>query len=183
MRAISDFHGTSDGTQAEQRKYGQHLKNKIAKIKGFDGDFYNFVKKICEKTNKFYITKTTSPKSLYENLGVLISAIKSQNSTENETQKTGELTAEDIKTREEKIRSRESAEEKKRRENDEKITKERIERQKILKFFHENLDEKIRAEIEEQADQKYANTMTKKWSLLYEIEIARLTRPYFSKNF
>lgn len=64
--------------------------------------------------------------------------------------------------------------------DEQEIAKQKAERQKILKFFHEDLDAKIRSEIEEQADKKYENTMTKKWDLIYEIEIVRLTRPYFT---
>lgn len=180
IKAISDFHGTCDGTQAEQRKYGKHLKNKIAKIKGFDGNFSRFIQKICEKTSKFHITKTTSPKAFYENLGVLISAIKSQNLGEFSPEKSRELSAEDIKNHEEKIRIRQRAEAKKERENDEKRKKEKAERQEILKFFRENLAENLRAEIEKKADEKFENLPVKKWDLAYEIEIVRQVRPHLS---
>lgn len=52
-----------------------------------------------------------------------------------------------------------------------------------MKFFHEKLPQEKREEIEKKADEKYKNSpVVKKWDTLYEIEIVRLTKPFFTEN-
>lgn len=78
IAAITDVHGTCDGTATEQRRFWYLLKNKISKIQWFDGDFYKFIRFICENSSMYNVAKTSSPKHIYYNLTALISAIKKE---------------------------------------------------------------------------------------------------------
>lgn len=78
IRAITDAHGTCDGTRLQQRRWGWHLKNKLDKIKGFNGDYYGFVHTLCTRTSKYHISKTTSPKLIYEHLALLIANLREE---------------------------------------------------------------------------------------------------------
>lgn len=67
--------------------------------------------------------------------------------------------------------------------DEQEIAKQKSGRQKILKFFHEKLSQEKREEIEKKADEKYKNSpVVKKWDALYEIEIVRLTKPFFTEK-
>lgn len=69
-------------------------------------------------------------------------------------------------------------EQKKQQQNDEKIAKEKSERQKIIEFFTQ-LPEEKQAEITEKVKQKFAWTPVKNGDLLWQIEIARIVKAEF----
>ena len=79
---IKEKHWLVDWPVTEQRKYWKLLKDKILWIKWFNWDFYNFIKIIIERTDKYRIWKTTSPKNLYYNLAELITNIKNNTKKE-----------------------------------------------------------------------------------------------------
>jgi len=82
IETIKDHHGSIDGTQLENRRYGKNLKDKMDKIKGFNGDYQGFIKLILDNTDEYNVTKTTSCKALFYNLAALVAKIRAKNQEE-----------------------------------------------------------------------------------------------------